>query len=311
MKKVYFLLPILTLGLLVFQSCGNDDAADSNFVPARDRGEEAPLSTAIVEEYLETHYYNYEEFANPPADFDYLITFDTIAGDNSDKIPLIQQVTSKMVKDRVDDGLTYELYYLNAAQGGGTESPNFPDVSTLTYTGIYINREISTIPYTKLFDGSVVPVTFDQTAVVNGLQDALTEFNVAEEITVNNDGTIEAVNPGIGAVFMPSGLGYYVNPPAGSEIPIYAQLIFTFNLFSTVPGDQDNDGVLSTTEDVNNNGLEEDDDTDADTIPNYLDADDDNDGRPTSEEIEIDANGNVTFPDSDGDSVPDYLDSDS
>lgn len=311
MKKVYFIVPTLLLALFLLQACGGDDAPDNNFVPARDRGEEAPLSTAIVEEYLMTHFYNYEEFENPPANFDYVITFDTIAGDNSNKIPLMDQVSFKTAKDRVKDGLTYKLYYLKVQQGGGKESPKFPDITTLTYTGVYINEEIPTISYSKLFDGSVVPVTFDLTRVVNGLQDALIEFNEAEKITVNNDGTVDAVNPGIGAVFMPAGLGYYVNPPAGSEIPIYAQLIFTFNLFSFTQGDQDNDGIPSIQEDLNGNQLEEDDDTDDDTLPNYNDPDDDNDGRPTSDEIEIDAEGNITFPDSDGDGTVDYLDADS
>lgn len=311
MKKVYFLLPLLVVSLFLNQSCGSDDSAPTNFVPARDRGDEAPLATAIIREYLETHFYNYEEFANPPANFDYRIVFDTISGDNLDKTPLIEQVVSKTVKDRVTDGVTYDLFYLNVAQGGGTESPNFPDIATLTYEGYYINKEIPTIPYNKLFDGSVVPVTFDLTGVVNGFQDALIEFNVAEDILTNNDGTTEAINPGIGAVFMPSGLGYYVNPPAGSAIPIYAQLIFAFNLYSVVEGDQDNDGILSIYEDLNSNGLEEDDDTDADNVPNFADADDDNDGRPTRDEIEIDSEGNVTFPDVDGDGIVDYLDSDS
>lgn len=311
MKKVYILLPVLFVSLFFMNSCGNDDSGPTNFVPARDRGEEAPLSTAIVEKYLETHFYNYEEFENPPANFDYRIVFDTIAGDNADKTALITQVSSKMVKDRVTDGVMYKLYYLNVAQGGGDKSPEFPDIATLTYEGIFINEEIETIRYTKLFDGSVVPVSFDLTAIVNGLQDALVEFNVAEDIIVNGDGTIEAVNPGIGAVFMPSGLGYYVNPPAGSEIPIYAQLIFSFSLYGSVEGDQDNDGIPSIVEDLNNNQLEEDDDTDADGLPNYVDPDDDNDGRPTSDEIEIDADGNITYPDTDGDGVVDYLDSDS
>lgn len=292
-------------------SCGSDDSAPTNFVPARDRGLEAPLSTAIVEKYLETHFYNYEDFANPPTNFDNRILFDTIAGDNADKTALITQVSSKMVKDRVTDGVNYKLYYLNVAQGGGDKSPEFPDIATLTYEGIFINEEIETIRYSKLFDGSVVPVSFDLTAIVNGLQDALIEFNVAEDIIINDDGTIEPVNPGIGAVFMPAGLGYYVNPPAGSEIPIYAQLIFSFSLYGSVKGDQDNDGIPSLVEDLNSNGLEEDDDTDADGLPNYIDADDDNDGRPTADEIEIDADGNISFPDEDGDGIVDYLDSDS
>ena len=200
---------------------------------------------------------------------------------------------------------------MNVEQGGGDGKPNFPDVTTLTYEGIYINKEITTIPYAKLFDGSVVPVSFDLTAVVNGFQDVIIEFNVAEDIIVNSDGTVGAVNHGIGAMFIPSGLGYYVNPPAGSGIPIYAQLIFTFNLYSSREGDQDNDGVPSIVEDLNGNQIEEDDDTDGDQLPNYIDADDDNDGRPTSDEIEIDGDGNITYPDEDGDGIVDYLDSDS
>ena len=42
-----------------------------NVIPPRDRGEEAIPSTAEIETYLMTHFYNYEEFANPPADFDF------------------------------------------------------------------------------------------------------------------------------------------------------------------------------------------------------------------------------------------------
>jgi len=311
MKKVCILLPVLFASMFFMNSCGSDDSAPTNFVPARDRGLEAPLSTAIIEKYLETHFYNYEEFENPPANFDYRILFDTISGNNADKTALITQVSFKTVKDRVTDGVNYKLYYLNVAQGGGDKSPEFPDIATLTYEGIFINEEIKTIRYSKLFDGSVVPVSFDLTAIVNGLQDALVEFNVAEEIVINGDGTLEPINPGIGAVFMPAGLGYYVNPPAGSEIPIYAQLIFSFSLYGSVKGDQDNDGIPSLIEDLNNNGLEEDDDTDADGLPNYVDADDDNDGRPTADEIEIDSDGNITYPDEDGDGTVDYLDSDS
>jgi hypothetical protein len=107
---------------------------------------------------------------------------------------------------------------------------------------------------------------------------------------------------------MPAGLGYYVNPPPTSAIPLYAQLIFTFQLYAKETGDQDNDRVVSTIEDLNMNMIEEDDDTDEDGIPNYIDPDDDGDGRPTIDEIEIAADGTVTFPDSDGNGIPDYLD---
>ncbi|MAO08182.1 MAG: hypothetical protein CL596_05670, partial [Alteromonas sp.] len=154
-------------------------------------------------------------------------------------------------------------------------------------------------------------VTFDLTGVVNGFQDALVEFNTATGFINNPDGTITFENYSVGAVFMPSGLGYYVNPPATSAIPVYAQLIFTFQLYDKAQGDQDSDGIPSIVEDLNGNGIEEDDDTDEDGLPNYVDADDDGDGRPTADEIEIDEDGNITYPDSDNDGIVDYLDSDS
>ena len=297
--------------MAIFSACSNDDESlDPNFVPARDRGEEAPLSTAIVEEYLETHFYNYEEFANPPANFDFRIKFDTIAGDNADKIALIEQVSSKIVKDRVTAGVTYKLYYLDALEGAG-EKPTFGDFTTVSYKGIYVNRETPEQPYSLLFDSSTAPVKFDLTQVVNGFQDGLIEFNTATDFVTNPDGTVTFENFGVGAVFMQSGLGYYVNPPPSSNIPLYSQLIFTFQLYAKETGDQDNDGIPTFMEDVNGNGLEEDDDTDGDMRPNFDDADDDGDGRPTRDEIIIDNEGNITFPDEDNDGIPDHLDEDS
>ena len=311
MKKTLFtLVPLSILLLVVPISCQSDDNDPFALVPARDRGPEAVASTAIIEEYLETHFYNYEEFANPPLGFDFLIRLDTIAGDNADKIPLIQQVSSKTVRDRPEEDVMYKLYFLTVAQGGGG-SINFPDITTVNFEGTYINRETTIDPYTDLFDSSEIPIPFDLTSIVNGLQDALIEFNTAEAIIENPDGSLTPQNPGIGAVFIPSGLGFYASPPVGGGIPLYAQLIFTFQVFSVIEGDQDNDGIPSVDEDLNNNGLEEDDDTDQDGFPDFVDNDDDNDGRPTIDEIEIGEDGVITFPDTDNDGIVDYLDSDS
>jgi hypothetical protein len=311
MKNMKKIIPLLLLVLSIAYACQNDDEnSDTTFIPARDRGEEAPLSTAIIEDYLETHFYNYEEFENPPADFNFQIKFDTIAGDNADKIPLINQVSSKTVKDRTNSAVFYKLYYLDVLEGDGNK-PNFPDFATINYEGTYINLEEGSRPYTKIFDASSVPVRFDMTMIVNGLQDALIEFNTASGFINNPDGTVTFNDFGAGAVFMQAGLGYYVNPPVTSNIPLYSQLIFTFQLYETEIGDQDFDGLPSFMEDVNNNGLEEDDDTDGDVAPNFDDADDDNDGRPTSEEIIIASDGTITFPDTDGDGTPDHLDEDS
>lgn len=283
-------------------SCKKDDKPNIDIIPARDRSEEAIPATAEIESYLATHFYNYENFENPPADFDYKIKLDTIAGDNASKIPLRDQVSMKTVPDRVKDGLSYTLYYLVVREGEGDQI-HFPDIATMVYEGRLLNNE--------LFDSAESPIRFDLTGIIDGLQDALIQFKGATGSTVNPDGTVSFNNYGIGAVFMQSGLGYYVSPPPGSDIPLYSQLIFTFQLYAIEEGDQDRDGVPSIVEDVNQNGLEEDDDTDLDLIPNFADNDDDNDGRPTADEIIIESDGTITYPDVDNDGIPDYLDSDS
>jgi hypothetical protein len=165
-----------------------------------------------------------------------------------------------------------------------------------------------------LFDSAVVPVKFElvdnppTSGIIRGLQQAIIEFKGAEgDPIINPDGTLTFENYGIGAVFIPSGLAYFQFPPPG-DLNEYNQIIFSFELFSFEVLDHDQDGIDSYMEDLNGNGYLYDDDTDADNVPNYLDTDDDGDGRLTEFEIEI-INGVVTFPDRNGNGVPDYLDS--
>ena len=300
MIKIKYGFAFLIVILAVVTSCKKDDGGDPDVIPPRPRGPEAVREQALIEEFLETHFYNYEEFQNPPVDFDYVVKFDTIAGDNASKTPLMTQVDSKEVKDHIDDDVTYKMYFLNVRQGLG-DKPNFPDIVTANYDGRLMNLD--------LFDSSVIPVNFDLTDnLITGFREAFIEFNGAGTVVSNPDGTVSFEDYGIGAVFIPSGLGYYNYPPGNTGLGQYEQLIFSFHLYSTQLSDQDEDGVPSYMEDINNNQFEKDDDTDEDGIANYIDVDDDNDGRLTRDEIEIDANGNITFPDTDGDGTPDYLD---
>ena len=335
MKKASYLLTVIGVIFISVVSCKKEDTVDAR--PARDRGEEAFDSTTEIETYLATHFYNYEEFDNPPADFNFRIKFDTIAGDNASKIPLMDQVSTKTVNDRVDETVTYTYYYLTAIEGDG-QSPNFPDVTTITYEGTYLNNE-SGYNNSSVFDSSVVPVRFDLTGVVPGLTDALIEMKASTGYVSNTDGTVTFENYGVGAAFIPSGLGYYSNPPPG--IPVYAQLIFSFQVYETELGDQEADTVPSIYEDINGDGNVFNDDTDADGVPNYADIDDEGDGRLTINEVEenvytvnlgesdpvfaeneverkrktdsetmITTITTITFTDTDGDGTPDYLDPD-
>lgn len=71
--------------------------------------------------------------------------------------------------------------------------------------------------------------------------------------------------------------------------------------------DDDNDGILTISEDADGDGDPTNDDTDGDGIPDYLDPDDDGDGIPTISE-DANGDGDPTNDDTDGDGIPDYLD---
>lgn len=309
MIKIKFGFALIVIMLAVTVSCKkDDDDGPPPPPPARDRGEEAVRAQAEIEAFLETHFYNYEDFEIDPNNSK--IKFDTIAGDNALKTPLINQVTSKEVRDLNDTDVVYKLYYLKVREGDG-EKPHFSDYTTNTYDGRLLNLD--------LFDSSVIPIRFNLVesksasgaivpGIIRGLQQALIEFRGSSgEPTTNPDGTLSFENFGIGAVFIPSGLGYYQYPPGNESLEAYGQLIFSFQLFASEVADHDGDGIPSYMEDLNGNQFLMDDDTDIDGIPNYLDDDDDGDGRLTKFEVEI-LDGVVTFPDTNGNGIPDYLD---
>ncbi len=300
-KLRYGVVILLTL-MVGLVSCGKDDDSSDKPEPPRERGPEAERAQNEIEAFLSTHFYNYEDFETNPDNFK--IKFDTIAGDNADKTPLIEQVEFKEVKDFVDNSVTYKLYYLKVREGGG-DRPHFCDYTTNTYEGRKLDLEI--------FDNATRPIRLslvdgkEDVGIIRGLQQALIEFKGAAEIIENPDGTVSFEDYGIGAVFIPSGLGYFQFPPSGI-IRAYDQLIFSFELFATEIADHDGDGIPSYMEDLNNNQNLMDDDTDGDGLPNYLDDDDDGDGRLTRDEIIIHPDGTLEFPDKNGNGIPDYLD---
>lgn len=288
-------------------SCKKDDDSPEPPPPPRDRGPEAIRAQAEIETFLETHFYNYDDFLSDPENFK--IVFDTIAGENASKTPLINQVSFKEVTDVIDASVVYKLYYLKVREGDG-DRPHFSDYTTNTYEGRTLTLE--------MFDSAVTPVRFNlvdekmnqglNPGIIRGLQQALIEFKGASNVSSNPDGTLTFENYGIGAVFVPAGLGYYQYPPITADIQPYDQLFFSFELFSREIADHDGDGIPSYMEDLNNNQYLMDDDTDGDGIPNYLDEDDDGDRRLTRDEIIINDDGTLEFPDRNGNGIADYLD---
>lgn len=312
-NSVFFLLVMATFNW----SCKKDDGSDIVVVPPRPLGEVKVEDEVKIKEYLQTHFYNYEDFEIPPTDFDYKIVLDTIAGDNAGKTPLIDQMTPKTIKisssylglstDEKDIEHTY--YYLSARDGIG-DKLSVADSAYVRYEGSLLNGTV--------FDGtSNIPVWFDLIGAVRGFGAGTSQFSGGGVPIVNDDGTFSVDGYGVGLIIFPSGLGYY--NVARTGIPAYSPMIFKVDLFAINQTDHDRDGIPSILEDLNGDGYLYNDNTDeaqesanrSTLYANFIDADDDGDGVPTIEEIVVDDQGNITYPDSDSDGTPDYLDSDS
>lgn len=290
-RNCLILLLVIVIG---FMSCEKDDDGSQNTVELRDRLEQYLVEIDSIETYLETHFYNYEEFSSNP---DAQIIFDTIAGDNSDKTPLIDQVSYKMVYD--EEEVEYRLYYLQVREGSG-EQPTFADSTFVTYKGNNI--------YGDVFDSKVNPDWLRLPLMIQGFREIMSEFKGSTGFVANGDGTYSFQDYGIGAMFIPSGLAYFQSVQIG--IPSYSPLIFTFELYDVNESDDDRDYVPNVLEDLDGDRNLYNDDTDDDGVPNFLDLDDDGDGILTKYE-DLDEDGDPTNDDTDGDGVPNYLDEDS
>ncbi len=296
-------------------SCNNDEEVTVALEPPRPLSEVFIEDEAKLQEYFSTHFYNYEEFQNPQAGFDFAIKIDTLAGDNSNKLSLKDSpsfgfktltVTSNQVGINNSESTEHKIYYIIARQGAGA-STTFADSTYVDYEGSLLNGTV--------FDSSRSPIWFDLTRNVPGFSHGITSLKAGSGFTENADGTVTVLDYGIGVIFMPSAVAYY-NTGSGS-VPPYAPIIFKLNLYAINQTDHDRDGIPSYLEDLNGNGRVNDDNTNSEEerppaqfIPNYLDPDDDGDGRLTRNEIIINADGTITFPDTDGDGIPDYLDRD-
>ena len=315
--KLYILLIAV---LLIGYSCGDDDDDGLVEVPEADRTEQQAIDNDSLVNFLQTHYIDESLLMNNSE-----VSFNDIEitelpddgelpnpDDNTLLIDLVEVLTTTYFDAE------YEYYILKINQGGAENSPNFSDKVRVSYEGTLMDDTV--------FDSSVTPVDFDLTSTIAGWGRVLPEFNNAEGFTINSDGTVTYNNPGIGVMFLPSGLGYF--SAAAGTVPVYSNLIFKFKVFQSEVNDHDFDNVPSHLEDINGDYDLTNDNSDDDTFADFVDSDDDNDGTLTiDEDLEPDSDltvdrdgdgdptndigdGDPTNDDSDGDGIPNYLDSD-
>ncbi|GGG39643.1 DUF6252 family protein [Bizionia arctica] len=169
-------------------------------------------------------------------------------------------------------------FWFNAYSASGTETVNFSQ-------GIFYN----------------LPIPFSSDPVLLSCDEAVAATIAAQE-TFNSTSTTAPAYPTVCNAYRAALMDQQT--ACGDDTGVLQAIIDTLYC-----GDDDNDGVLTINEDLNGDGDPTNDDTDGDSIPNYLDEDDDGDSILTINE-DIDADGDVVNDDTDGDSIPNYLDND-
>ena len=315
-KLYIFLIAILLLGF----SCGDDDDDGVIEVPEADRTEQQVIDNDSLVTFLQSHYVDASLLTNNSTILLNEIEINQLPEDgelpNPNQNSLLIDMVETLTTTYFD--VEYEYYILKINQGGSENSPNFSDKVRVSYEGTLMDDTV--------FDSSSTPVDFDLTSTIAGWGRVLPEYNNAEDFVINSDGTVTYNNPGIGIMFLPSGLGYY--SAAAGSVPVYSNLIFKFKVFQSEVNDHDFDNVPSHLEDLNGDYDLTNDDTDEDTFADFVDSDDDNDGTLTiDEDLEPDSDltvdrdgdgdptndigdGDPTNDDSDGDGIPNYLDPD-
>ncbi|WP_350287576.1 hypothetical protein [uncultured Croceitalea sp.] len=305
--------------IVLITACNNDDdGLGGEVVPPRELDEVAAENDAEIRTFLQTHFYNYEEFQSPPADFDFKIVIDTIAGENSDKTPLLNQVEEIIVQVSAfefllegQEDVDHKYYYLEARPGIG-DKPTIADSTFVNYQGSLLDGtvfdEVNTGTWWDNPSFQFAAPGFQK--AFRGVGEGVTNTAEGGVAVTNPDGTFDVEGYGIGMIVLPSALATF-NGNRG-QISGYDPVIFKYDVLRVISNsDHDNDGIPSIMEDVDGDGLLPSDDTDGDRTANYQDPDDDGDGTLTRDEIS-DEEGNIIFPypDTDGDGTPDYLDPD-
>ena len=288
-KKLFFLLPVF----LLFLQCKKEDTTEP--IPIRDYSEQVIVDQDLLETYLKTHTYNYEDFNN---ESDVNIMLDTISDNNSSRVSLFEQASIKTIDVTNAEGqiTSHNLYYIIAREGSN-ESPSVADSVYVAYNGILTDG--------STFDNRKFPIWIDLANSLEGFREGVSELRTGK-FTENSNGTIAYTSFGVGLFFIPSGIGYFENINSG--IPEYSPLIFTVKLMTHTDTDHDNDGIISIFEDIDGDNKPFGDDSDGDNLWNMYDVDDDGDGILTVNEI--DKNNDSIIDDTNNDGIPDYLDPD-
>lgn len=296
--KNIFILSVFTL---IMYSCG-----DTNFVnnPFADINHEALALTDndTLVKFLKNHYYD--------------AAVDSVKPINAGQTAIFSDEKLKTLAVTQND-IDYKLYVYVAREGDPTPDPDKGNPTIVDSVFVkYQGRTMSGTSFGRTpFQEETSGIWLTLSSVIKGWSYGFTKFKGGELKKDPNtggvfNGPITYLNGGKGVLFIPSGLAYTsIDVINYNNNLVDTNLLFYIDLLDFVPNtDHDNDNVPSITEDLDGDGNLNNDDTDGDRKPNYIDTDDDGDGVLTKDE---DANndGDPTndFSDPSKPNLPDYL----
>lgn len=223
----------LTALSVLFFACKKDN--ETATIPLRDYTEVATENDLAIQNYLKTHFYNFETQ-----------TIEALT-QGSSQTPLLNMVKTRTLKLVTSSGqeVPHKMYYLITREGNGQQA-TIADNAFLTYVGRKLNNEV--------FDQSVTPSTANwldllgnrgsNSGSIFGFREAVALLkDSASDLTLNEQGFLTpAEDYGKGIFFIPSGVAYFNSSIKGDT---YAPLIFEIGLIKTKRADHDADGIPS------------------------------------------------------------------
>ena len=128
---------LLISTILFITSCSNDDNNVNTIIDLEPVLDQYILENDSIVTYMKTHFYNYEDFQNLASNSSVDLVIDTIAGDNSNKVSIFDQITTFTVDivDENDEIVPHNMYYIINREGNG-QNPSVADSVFVSYKGL-------------------------------------------------------------------------------------------------------------------------------------------------------------------------------
>lgn len=299
MNKIKYILTVLTVSIILV-SCNSNIIEDpyANI----DYAELAVTDNDSIVSFLKKHYYD--------------ASIDSIKPLVDGQVSMYSEKDVKLKVETVtENDIDHKIYVYVAEEGMPNPKKEFPTVVDSVFVKYEGRDMLNTTSLSGIFEKNTQGSWFILSSVIRGWTYGFTKFKGGELKKGPNggvfNGPITYLNGGKGVLFIPSGLAYSsINRTNIQRAPARVDdiLVFYVELLDIVENtDEDEDGVPSIMEDLDDDKDPRNDDTDGDGVPNYLDKDDDGDGVLTKDE-DKNGDGNPANDFSGEDkTIPDYL----